>query len=133
MTNKEAKNVIDNVLDFATPKNEESGGILEFALDMASKSLDTIEKIKDIIREPERYEVSNSFENPRPNKADYDAVAADKYQKIWKVISEAENNRPDCFISNENPYPLCKGRGEDKCHNCCIYEDYEEYHSPYND
>lgn len=36
-----------------------------------------------------------------------------------------------CFVSNEEAYPLCKGNGENKCHNCCIYEDYEAYHSPY--
>lgn len=36
-----------------------------------------------------------------------------------------------CFVSNGEPYPLCKGNGEDKCHDCCVYEDYEDYHSPY--
>lgn len=39
--------------------------------------------------------------------------------------------REDCFISNEEPYPLCKGNGTEKCHDCCLYEDYEQYHSPY--
>jgi len=99
----------------------------------AIKALETVKKIKEIIREVEHYEVSNSFENPHPNKADYDAVAADKYQRIWELVAEAEKSQPDCFISNEEPYPLCKGRGEKKCHNCCIYEDYEKYHSPYNE
>lgn len=48
---------------------------------------------------------------------------------------DKDNERPlyaDCFVSNEEPYPLCKGIGKEKCHNCCIYEDYEKYHSPYN-
>lgn len=40
---------------------------------------------------------------------------------------------PDCFVSNNDPYPLCKGCGEEKCKNCCIYEDYENYNSPYTD
>lgn len=33
-----------------------------------------------------------------------------------------------CFISNGEPYPLCKGNGEN-CHDCCLYENYEEHHS----
>lgn len=36
-----------------------------------------------------------------------------------------------CFVSNGEPYQLCKGNGENKCHDCCVYENYEEYHSPY--
>lgn len=36
-----------------------------------------------------------------------------------------------CFVSNGEPYPLCKGNGENKCHDCCVYENYEEYHFPY--
>lgn len=37
----------------------------------------------------------------------------------------------DCFVSNGEPYPLCKGNGNEKCQDCCQYEDYELYHSPY--
>ena len=62
----------------------------ETACIMAIKALDTLEKIKDIIREEEHYEVSNSIDNSRPNQADYDAVHADKFNRIWKVISDAE-------------------------------------------
>lgn len=40
---------------------------------------------------------------------------------------------PDCFIQNKEAYPLCKGNNCKKCHDCCLYEDYEKYHSPYND
>lgn len=48
-----------------------------------------------------------------------------------KFISS--NTEEDCFISNEDPYPLCSGCGQEKCHDCCLYEDYEEYNSPYQD
>ena len=62
----------------------------ESACIMAIKALDTLEKIKDIVQEEECYEASNSIDNPRPNQADYDAVHADKFNRIWKVISDAE-------------------------------------------
>lgn len=62
------------------------------AIDMAIKALDTIEKIKDIIREEEHYPVSNDSTEPHPNKADYDAVSADKFNRIWKVVSDAESH-----------------------------------------
>lgn len=89
MTNNEAKNVLENVWDFAILADEDSGDILEKAIDIANIALDTVEKIKEIITEVQHYEVSNSFESPHPNKADYDAVSADKFKRIWKVISEA--------------------------------------------
>lgn len=57
------------------------------AIDMAIKALDTIEKIKDIIKEEEHYPVSNDMTEPHPNKADYDAVHAEKFNRIWKVIN----------------------------------------------
>ena len=63
----------------------------ETACVMAIKALDTLEKIKDIIREEEHYEVSDSIDNPRPNQADYDAVHAEKFNKIWRVISDVES------------------------------------------
>lgn len=37
----------------------------------------------------------------------------------------------ECFNPNNDPYPLCKGNGKERCHDCCLYEDYERYHSPY--
>ena len=40
------------------------------------------------------------------------------------------HNFQKCFISNGELYPLCTGK-EEKCHDCCLYEDFEEYHSPY--
>lgn len=67
----------------------------ETNLEMFDKSIEAvelIEKIKDIITEEEHYSVSNGFENPHPNKADYDAVAADKFNRIWKTISEEMSN-----------------------------------------
>lgn len=60
-------------------------------LNKANFALETLEKIKDIIREEEHYEISNSIDNPRPNQADYDAVHAEKFNRIWKVISDAES------------------------------------------
>lgn len=51
-----------------------------------------MEQIKDIIRETEHYEVSNSLENPHPNQEDYNSVSANKFDRIWKVVSEAEAN-----------------------------------------
>lgn len=62
-------------------------------MEMAIKALETLEKIKGIIREEEHYEVSNSFENPHPNQADYDAVHADKFNRIRKAISDMESTK----------------------------------------
>lgn len=90
MTNNEAKNVLENVWDFAISPDDESGDILEKAIDIANISIDTVDKIKAIICEEEHYETSNSSENPHPNQADYDSVSADKFKRIWKIISEAE-------------------------------------------
>lgn len=38
---------------------------------------------------------------------------------------------PSCYKQNNNPYPLCIGNKNDECKNCCLYEDYEKYHDPY--
>ena len=59
------------------------------AIDKAIKSIKTIEKIKEIIGEEEIYPVSNSLDNPRPNEQDYNKVHADKFNRIWKVISDS--------------------------------------------
>ena len=56
----------------------------EAACVVAIKALDTLEKIKNIIQEEEHYD---SIDNSRPNQADYDAVRADKFKRIWGVIS----------------------------------------------
>ena len=60
-------------------------------IENAMKAIKTLEKIKNIIREEEHYEVSNSIDNPHPNQADYDAVHADKFNRIWKVVSDMES------------------------------------------
>lgn len=45
----------------------------------------------------------------------------------------AKYQRPECYSSNDNPYPLCIGANtpqgliENNCFNCCLYEDYEKY------
>ncbi len=42
-----------------------------------------------------------------------------------------DEKEPDCYISNNEPYPLCKGNGEIKCQDCCLFEDYTDYNSPH--
>ena len=42
-----------------------------------------------------------------------------------------DEKEPDCYISNNEPYPLCKGNGEIKCRDCCWFEDYTDYNSPH--
>lgn len=44
------------------------------------------------------------------------------------ALKKKEEN---CFISNGEAYPLCKGTKAKKCHDCCLYEDYESYHAPF--
>ena len=39
---------------------------------------------------------------------------------------------PPCYVSNEEVYPLCKGNGEKRCHDCCLFEDYDVYNSPFD-
>ena len=45
----------------------------------------------------------------------------------------AKYQDPECYSSNNDPYPLCKGANtpqglvENNCFNCCLYEDYEKY------
>lgn len=87
MNNVQAKQIIEK------EKLWESNERVKTAFDIGIKALETIEKIKDIIREEEHYEVSNSLDNPHPNKADYNVVHTDKFNRIWKVISEAEENK----------------------------------------
>ncbi len=86
MNNVQAKNILEK------EKLRENNERTKTAFDIGIRALETVEKIKDIIREKEHYEVSDSFEKPHPNKADYDKVQADKFKRIWKVISEAEKN-----------------------------------------
>ncbi|MFA7216274.1 MAG: hypothetical protein WC187_09650 [Bacillota bacterium] len=32
-------------------------------------------------------------------------------------------DKPDCWNPNNDPYPLCKGKGEQCCETCNLYED----------
>lgn len=48
MTENEAKNVLDNVWDFAILSDDESGDILEKAIDIANKALEEIQQYKAI-------------------------------------------------------------------------------------
>lgn len=86
MNNLQAKAIIEK------EKLWESNDRTKTAFDIGIRALETVERIKAIITEEEHYEVSSSLENPHPNKADYDEVHADKFNRIWKVISEAEQN-----------------------------------------
>lgn len=86
MTGNEAKNVLKNVWEFAILADDESGDILEKAIDIANVAIETVEQIKAVIEEEEHYQVSVNG----PNKADYDNVSADKFRRIWKIVSEAE-------------------------------------------
>ena len=74
-------------------------------------------------------------------------VGSSKYNKAMKlgkrILSESEaicefdniynknEKEPECYISNNEPYPLCKGNGEIKCRECCWFEDYTDYNSPH--
>lgn len=50
-----------------------------------------------------------------------------------KAIETIRNRKSICYTPNEDPYTLCRGKGESKCRDCCLYEDYEEYNSPYKE
>lgn len=39
-----------------------------------------------------------------------------------RVAQSDENQRPDCYNANDDPYPLCKGKSSDECLHCCLYE-----------
>lgn len=54
-------------------------------------------------------------------------LAMEKQKRCFTPNGEAY---PRCFISNGEVYPLCKGK-DNKCHNCCLYENYEDFHDPY--
>ena len=51
--------------------------------------------------------------------------------KVINNIHEEDEKEPDCYISNNEPYSLCKGNGEIKCRDCCWFEDYTDYNSPH--
>lgn len=49
----------------------------------------------------------------------------------YETLKPNHETKENCFVSNGESYPLCKGNGKNKCHDCCLYEDYEMYHTPY--
>lgn len=66
--------------------------LLEMAANNLQKAVTTIEKIKEIISEEENYPISNSLTDPHPNEQDYNKVHVEKFNRIWKIISDVENN-----------------------------------------
>lgn len=34
-----------------------------------------------------------------------------------------DNSKPNCYVPNNDPYPLGIGNGSEKCRDCCFYED----------
>lgn len=58
---------------------------------------------------------------------------APKYKLSWQKGRWVVENGLNCFAPNNDAYPLCRGNGQEKCRNCSIYEDYEDYNSPYQD
>lgn len=43
----------------------------------------------------------------------------------------SRHDQPACYESNKNPYPLCVGNKSSECEDCCINENYEKFHDPY--
>ena len=80
--------------------------------EMAIKALDTMKKIKEIIKEEESYPVSNSLTDPHPNEQDYNKVHAEKFDRIWKVIADSEKRKVTYFVyfavSDFNDYVYLK-------------------------
>lgn len=46
------------------------------------------------------------------------------WEDILKENNIEMNNKPRCYESNNDPYPLCKGK--DNCKNCNLHENMEE-------
>jgi len=83
MDEKYAVCVLEAIGNGLTLSNENDK---ESACLVAIKAIDTVERIKEIIREPYTLQVSTD----RPNQADWDRVSADKYKRIWEIVSKAE-------------------------------------------
>lgn len=47
---------------------------------------------------------------------------ADRAQRIADGLTDIID-KPDCWNPNNDPYPLCKGKGEQCCETCNLYED----------
>lgn len=43
-----------------------------------------------------------------------------------KTFDFEKNEILDCYTPNDNPYPLCKGNGSEKCEVCCWYENMKD-------
>lgn len=46
-----------------------------------------------------------------------------KFECLECDYSELVREEPEnCFEPNDGAYPLCIGKGEEKCNTCCLYE-----------
>lgn len=62
----------------------------------------------------------------------------DQLEQLERLVMEKQKRcftpngeaYPRCFIPNGEVYPLCKGK-DNKCHNCGLYENYEDFNDPY--
>lgn len=71
------------------------------------------------------YEKDIAYINPRKDLAKPVAEVI-----AWYPMPEPywpENSDSDCFVpEQDNPYPLCAGKGAPQCKTCCLYKDMEE-------
>lgn len=77
------------------------------------------------IRFEDGYEEDIAHINPRKDLAKPVAEVI-----AWCPMPEPyrpENSDSDCFVpEQDNPYPLCVGKGAPQCKTCCLYKDMEE-------
>lgn len=77
---------------------------------------DLIDDLQEMIdEEPDRY----------LNDRRTTLCMARDYLKKYFSTREGKTHQPPCYLPEENnPYPLCKGRGMKACAHCCLWKDY---------
>lgn len=43
--------------------------------------------------------------------------------RLSRKEDKQSSDHPVCYRANDDPYPLCTGRGVARCNDCCLYED----------